>query len=309
MKDPYQVLGVSKTETRAAIKRAYRKLAKEHHPDANPDDTKVAERFKDISSAYNLLGDEKKRARFDRGEIDEHGNERAGPQFHRTDTWQGAGPGAPGFGGFSGFSGGFGNAEDLFSQLFTGRRGGRPRASAGRGADRTYKCDVSFLEAARGGKKRVVIGAGKTLDVNIPAGIVEGQTIRLKGQGDPGVGGRPPGEAFIEVHIVPHPFFQRNHDNIHVDLPVTLTEAVRGAKIKVPTIDGLVTMTVPKGSNSGNTLRLKGRGLKRGKSGARGDQFVRIIVKLPDTIDPEIEAFVSEWNAADYDVRDKIPKD
>ena len=155
----------------------------------------------------------------------------------------------------------------------------------------------------------VIIGAGKTLDVNIPAGIVEGQTIRLKGQGDKGVGGSPAGEAFINVHIVPHPFFQRNHDNIHVDLPITLTEAVGGAKIEVPTIDGPVAMTVPKGSNSGNTLRLKGRGLKRGASGARGDQFVRLIVKLPDKIDPEMEAFVSKWGAANYEVRDKIPKE
>ena len=304
MKDPYQVLGVPKTANQAAIKKAYRKLAKELHPDANPSDTLVAERFKDISSAYNLLGDEKKRARFDRGEIDEHGNQRAGPQFHRAHTWQGAGPETTGFGGFGNA---FGNAEDLFSQLFTGRRGAR-RASVARGADRNYKCDISFLEAAQGGKKRVIIGGGKTLDVNIPAGIVEGQTIRLKGQGDPGVGGSPPGEAFIKVHIVPHPFFQRNHDNIHVDLPITLTEAVRGAKIEVPTIDGPVTMSVPKGSNSGNTLRLRNRGLKRGNSGARGDQFVRLIVRLPDKVDAELESFASEWRAANYEVRDKTAK-
>ena len=305
MKDPYQALGVAKTADQAAIKKAYRKLAKELHPDANPGDTRVAERFKDVSTAYNLLGDEKKRARFDRGEIDEHGNERAGPRFQRAHTRHGAGPEAFGFGGFSSA---FGNAEDLFSQLFTGRRGGRAQSAPARGADRTYKCDISFMEAANGVKKRVIIAGGKTLDVKIPAGIAEGQTIRLKGQGDPEAGPSPAGDALINVHIVPHPFFQRKHDNIHVELPITLTEAVQGAKVEVPTIDGPVTMTVPKGSNSGNTLRLKGRGLKREKSGARGAQFVRLMVQLPDKADSEIASFVSDWTASDYDVRSKIPK-
>lgn len=308
MADPYQVLGVDRTASQAAIKKAYRKLAKNLHPDLHPGDKQVAERFKDVSAAYNLLSDEAKRRRFDRGEIDGQGNERMGPQFRYRHAHAGAGAGqdSPFGPGRSGFGGAFGGAEDLFSQIFSGLRRNRGDGQGidAKGADRSYTVDISFLDAARGAKRRLTLADGRTIDVNIPPGIDEGQTIRLRAQGEPGLGKGPGGDALLKVRIVPHPVFSRKHDAIHVEVPITLPEAVLGAKIEVPTIDGPVSMSVPKGANSGTVLRLKGRGIALGASKKRGDQFVQLVVKLPETPDAELEKFAKDWGRKhSYDVR------
>ncbi|MFQ5955475.1 MAG: DnaJ C-terminal domain-containing protein [Kiloniellales bacterium] len=304
MKDPYTVLGVPRNASQGEIKKAYRKLAKELHPDLHRGDKSVAERFKKVSAAYELLSDKEQRARYDRGEIDASGAERAGANFRRS--YASAGPGADIFAdlGFGGF-----NPEDLFTNLFGGLRGrahGRGPARA-RGADRQYTLKVNFLDAATGCRKRLTLPRGKILDVTIPAGIDDGQTIRLKNQGAQGQGGGPQGDALIEVQVEPHPFFTRNGRDIHVEAPVTLPEAVLGGEITVPTIDGAVSLKVPRGSNSGTTLRLKGKGILDRQSGKRGDQYVELKVMLPDRPDPELERRIAEWaKDHDYDVRKKL---
>jgi len=280
--DLYSILGVSRRASQDDIKKQYRKLAKELHPDLNPDDDAVAERFKQVSAAHGILSDPKKRASYDLGEIDEDGQARQQRGFH------------PGFGGGGG---GFDEStlEGLFSEMFGGRgRSGFRRAE--RGGDVAYTLTVDFLEAAKGAKKRVGIGNGQTLDITVPPGIQEGQNLRLRGKGKPGVHGGPAGDAMVEIRIRSHPLFERRDRDIHIDLPVTLSEAALGAKIDVPTIDGLVTMTVPKGSNTGTTLRLKERGIGGTKGGARGNQYVRLNVTLPETIDPELEEFLKRWS-------------
>ena len=302
MADPYQILGVEPTASQAAIKKAYRKLAKNLHPDLNPGDKQVSDRFKEVSAAYNLLSDGAKRSRFDRGEIDGQGNERMGPQYRYRPAHAGAGQ-DPRFG--SGRAG-FGGAEDLFSQIFSGLRRNRADGHGidAKGADRSYTVDIAFLDAARGAKRRLTLADGRTLDVNIPSGIDEGQTIRLRAQGEPGLGRGPAGDALLKVRVVPHPAFSRKNDAIHVEVPVTLPEAVLGAKIEVPTIDGPVSMSIPKGANSGTALRLKGRGIALGTSKKRGDQFVQLVVKLPDRSDAELEKFAKDWGRKHaYDVR------
>ncbi len=301
MRDPYEVLGVSRTASQADIKKAYRKLAKELHPDRNPGNARIAERFKEVSAAYQIVGDEKERARYDRGEIDAAGNERA-RGFHQARGRAGAGAGADIFEQF-GFGGGA--PEDIFADLFGGMRRGA-RASRRRGSDRRYSLTVDFMAAAQGARRRITLPEGKTLDVNIPAGIVDGQQIRLKHQGEPGVGGGGAGDVLIEVRVEPHAFFTRKSDDIHLELPVTLAEAVLGARITVPTIDGMVALTVPKGANTGTQLRLKGRGIKNAKSGTRGDQYVKLKVVLPDRPDAALERFVESWaREHDYEVRAK----
>jgi DnaJ-class molecular chaperone len=295
--DPYATLGVGREASQDEIKRRYRKLAKELHPDLNPD-KEVAERFKQITAAYDLLSDPEKRAKYDRGEIDASGQERPQYQYYRDFAED---PQATRFYTHEGF-GDADSLHDLFEGLFGGRgaadgerRGFRMRA---RGADVPYSLPISFLEAAKGAKKRVTVADGRTLDLTIPAGVRDRQTLRLKAQGMPGFEGGPPGDAYVEVHIEPHPFFERKNGNVHLELPVTLAEAVLGGKIEVPTIDGPVTMTVPKGSNTGTTLRLKGRGIVEPRSGQRGDQYVRLKVMMPKTVDPELEDFVRRWSAA-----------
>jgi DnaJ-class molecular chaperone len=293
--DLYALLGVGREASQDEIKRSYRKLAKELHPDLNPD-KEVAERFKQITSAYDLLSDPDKRARYDRGEIDASGQERPQHQYYRDFaddpqatryyTREGVGDAEALHDLFEGLFGGGGRAE--------GARSFRMRA---RGADVSYSLPVSFIDAAKGAKKRVTVGDGHTIDLTIPAGVRDRQTLRLKGQGMPGFEGGPAGDAYVEVHIQPHPFFERKDNNIHLELPVSLAEAVLGGRIEVPTIDGPVSMTVPKGSNSGSTLRLKGRGIVDPKSGQRGDQYVRLRVVLPKTPDAELEDFVRRWSA------------
>jgi len=300
--DLYATLGVGRDASQDEIKQRYRKLAKELHPDLNPDKD-VAERFKQITAAYDLLSDPDKRARYDKGEIDAAGQERPQYQYYRDFADD---PQATRFYTREGF-GDSESLHDLFEGLFGGRGGAEGAQSfrmRARGADVSYSLPVSFLDAAKGAKKRVTVGEGHTIDLTIPAGVRDRQTLRLKGQGMPGFEGGPPGDAYVEVHIQPHPFFERKDTNIHLELPVTLAEAVLGGKVEVPTIDGPVTMTVPTGSNSGTTLRLKGRGIVDPKSGQRGDQYVRLKVVLPKSADPELEDFVRRWSAAHpYDPR------
>ncbi len=296
MRDPYEVLGVSRDASKGEIKRAYRKLAKELHPDLNSDDAVVAERFKEVSAAYSLVSDKETRAKYDRGEIGPDGQAR--PQFRYQ--YAGGPEGGPGGGGFGAES-----PDDLFREfadLFgtRGRRATRNRAR--RGADRSYKIAAAFLDAARGTTRRVSLPSGKMLDVKIPAGIVDGTTIRLKGQGEAGSHGGPAGDALIEVGVEPHAYFTRRGLDVELELPVSLPEAVLGAKVSVPTIDGAVNMTIPKGANSGQRLRLKNRGIA-GDSG-RGDQYVTLRVVLPENPDDDLVAFVEGWREGhDYEVR------
>ena len=289
MRDPYEVLGVKRSASADEIKKSYRQLAKKLHPDLNPGNAEAAARFKDVSAAYDLLSDADKRARFDRGEIDASGAERPERQYYRAyaEGPEGNKYGGPGF-----------DPEDLFSDLF---RSSRSRSFKSRGADVSYVLPVEFLEAAAGAKKRVTMPDGRTIDVSIPPGTSDRQTLRLKGQGQPGFGGGPSGDAYIEVHIQPHAFFTRKDNDIHLELPVSLAEAVQGAKIPVPTVDGEVMMTIPKGSNTGTTLRLKGRGIVDRKSNTRGDQYVKLKVVLPEPLDPELERFVASWEAGKRD--------
>lgn len=289
MRDPYQVLGVSRGASDSEIKQAYRKLAKELHPDTHPGDPSIAERFKEVSAAYALLGDPEQRGRFDRGEIDADGQPRQRFHYEYAGGRQGAGPGA-GFGGFR-FDFGGGGAEDLFAEIF-GARGARRRGPR-KGADRTYRLNVSFFEAARGGTRRINLPGGKTLDVRIPAGIESGRSIRLRGQGEDGAGGGPAGDVLIEVTVEPHAYFRREGADVHVDVPISLAEAIGGAKIEVPTIDGPVQLTIPKHANTGRRLRLKNRGIQ--DASRRGDQYVTLKVLLPETPDPRLDKLAAKW--------------
>jgi DnaJ-class molecular chaperone len=303
MADLYSQLGVKREAGEAEIKKAYRKLAKELHPDRNKDNPAASARFSKVTQAYDILTDKDKRARYDRGEIDEDGNPKAPFGY-------GAGGGASGFRGPAG--GGappFGAGEevdlsDIFEGLFSqngGRRGGfsgfggfggRKPAAPEKGADIAYRLPVRFEDAASLREQRVTLQGGKTISIKLPKGVEEGARIRLAGQGQPGPGGH--GDAIVTISIVPHLFFTRDGDNIRLELPVGLDEAVEGAKIKVPTVDGPVMLNIPKGSTSGKTLRLKGKGFN-GKNGARGDQLVTLMVDLPAE-DSELARFVEGWN-------------
>jgi DnaJ-class molecular chaperone len=294
MRDPYQVLGVAKTAGAEEIKKKYRQLAKKLHPDLNPGNAETAAKFKDVSAAYDLLSDAQKRARYDRGEIDASGAERPDRQYYRAyaESPQGAKYGSP-------FE-----ADDLFSDLFGKARSGREFKI--RGTDVSYELPVDFIEAAAGAKKRVTMADGTVLDINIPPGTEDRQTLRLKSQGQPGFGGAEPGDAYIEVHVQPHAYFTRKDNDVHMELPVSLGEAVLGGKITVPTIDGDVAMTIPKGANTGTTLRLKGRGIVARKSKQRGDQYVKLKVVLPEGDDPDLERFVEGWSKRDDNVRTRL---
>jgi DnaJ-class molecular chaperone len=304
MRDPYDVLGVRRDASAEDIKRSYRKLAKSLHPDLNPGKPEIERRFKEVSAAYDLLSDAAKRAKFDRGEIDAQGNPRAEHAYREAWGRRGRGraPGGPG-GGAAGFGdafehgGGFGGGFDpgaIFEEIL-GRRRGHARA---RGEDVAYALTVDFLDAALGAKRRVTLANGQTLDVAIPPGTESGQALRLKGKGEPGLNGGPAGDALIQVTVAPHPLFRREGADIHLDAPVTLQEALLGASIEVPTIDGRVAVKLPKGANTGTRLRLKGRGVPQGqgaKAGARGDQYVTLKVMLPDPPDAALDRFVEDW--------------
>ena len=310
MRDPYQTLGVSRGASQDEIKSAYRRLAKKFHPDLNPGKPEVERQFKDVSAAYDIVGDTEKRARFDKGEIDASGNEQRGTGgFWRSR----AGGNARANANADPFAGSpFGAADDIFDEFIRqatkGQAGGRRRGAGPRperGADATYSLKLDFLEAAAGIKKRVTFPDGKALDVAIPPGTEDGAKLRLKGQGKPGSAGGEAGDAFVDIQVAPHLYFERKGTDVHLDLPVTLGEAVGGAAITVPTIDGKVTLRVPENSNAGTTLRLKGKGIVDAKSGVRGDQYVRIRIALPDEPDRELERFLEKWKPKNYQPRKK----
>ena len=288
--DPYDLLGVARDASQKDIQRAYRRLAKKLHPDLNPGDKEAQRKFQDLSGAYDILSDEEKRARFDRGEIDASGAERPQQRYYRD--FAQAGAGSQRYEDSSGFAD-FGDASDIFSTFFSqrGRRNFRSR-----GADSHYRLEVDFLDAVNGASRRITLPEGSTIDVSIPPGTRDGQTLRLVGKGEPGPDGGQAGDALIEIAVRPHPFFKRDGRDIRLDLPISLTEAVLGGKVTVPTPTGPVTATIPKGSNTGMTLRLKGKGIP-GRDGRRGDEYLTLQVMLPDPPDAELEAFVSQWPA------------
>jgi DnaJ-class molecular chaperone len=298
-RDPYQELGVSRGASADEIRKAFRKLAKQHHPDTNPGDKAAEERFKQVSAAFDILGDAEKKKKFDAGEIDADGRE----TFRGFGGGQGPwGPPPPG-----GFGGGQYRAEsfegvdlgDILGEMFggAGRGGGRGGGFGGfsqRGGDVRARLEIDLEDVIRGGKKRIAFSDGRTIDVTIPKGAQEGQTLRLKGQGSPGRAG--PGDAFIELAIAPHPIYRREGNTLVMDVPVTVYDAVLGGKVEAPTPDGPVTLTIPKASNTGARLRLKGRGLADAQ-GRRGDLFARLVVALPDKPDAELEKFAETWKA------------
>jgi DnaJ-class molecular chaperone len=291
-RNPYEVLGVKPDTSEDEIRKVYRRLAKKNHPDLNPGNKEAEARFKEIASAYDILSDKDKRARFDRGEIDASGAERPPP----NQGWRTYAEGAQGE-KYRAQSIDPEEFEDLFSMFGRGRGGAGAGGGANfrmRGQDQMFTLAVDFLDAVNGAKKRLDFAPGKTLDVTVPAGVHDGQVLRLKGQGGPGVGGGPAGDALIEVHVTPHPFFRREGDDIHVELPVSLPEAVLGGRVSVPTPAGAVTMSVPASSNAGRVLRLRGKGVKRA-DGSFGDEYVTLKIVLPEGEDKELGEFLRVW--------------
>jgi len=305
--NPYDILSIKPDASDKEIKAAYRRLAKNLHPDLNPGNKDTEDRFKTISAAYNLLKDSEQRARFDRGEIDMSGAEKQPHPTYRSHAGAGAQHHYYNTGGFSDFT----NESDLFEQLFGHaqgqRRGFRGAERPLKGADIQYSLRVDFKDAALGAKKRVTMPDGVSLDVSVPAGINDNQILRLKGKGLPAHAGSPNGDALIKVTIGAHPYFSRNKKDILLELPITIDEAVLGGKIDVPTLHGKVSMNIPAGSCSGQTLRLKGKGIKAGKNQTAGDQRVTLKIALPKTLDNDIRDFFKSWREKhSYDVRQKF---
>ncbi len=310
MRDPYEVLGVPRSADAAAIKSAFRRLAKKLHPDANKNDAKAASRFSEVNTAYEILGDEKKRKAFDRGEIDAEGK----PRFHGFEGF-GAHPGAGGSGDFESFTwgpGGFrrssgrsggGGFDDILKEMMGGLGGGHGRRTGfgahfepeefaeAAGRDVSVAVTISLAEAAKGGTRRVHLPSGKDVEVKIPPGLADGQQIRLKGQGLPGPAAV--GDALITVTIAPHPLFQRDGANLRLDLPITLYEAVLGGKIRVPTLEGAVELAIPPGTSSGRTFRLKGKGLST--KGGTGDLLATVRIALPEHKDADLAELMRSW--------------
>lgn len=297
--DPYSELGVARSASADELRKAFRKLAKQYHPDANPGDKSAEEKFKRVSAAFDIVGDPDKRKKFDAGLIDADGRE----------TMRGfsGGPGSPGAGRNPFENGGpfrqqgagaqfeGVNLDEIFGDIFggrTGRGGGGFRPPPPKGADVRGKIDISLEDAIAGTKKRLAFSDGRTIEVAIPKGASDGQALRLKGQGMGGPGGA--GDALIDVSIRPHPIYRREGDNLVMEVPISVPDAVLGGKVTVPTPDGNVALTVPKNASSGQTLRLKGRGMPKGKN-ARGDLLARLMIMLPDAPDPELEAFAETW--------------
>ncbi|WP_299439198.1 J domain-containing protein [uncultured Rhodospira sp.] len=320
MKDPYAVLGVPRSASADEIRRAYRRLARTMHPDVNPGDPEAEDRFKELSAAHDVLADPDKRARFDRGEIDAQGQDRPFGFRHHP----GAGPRtakgrARSDGGFHFHFEDLFKGADSFEDIFARAQSAKHRATGAggggaqghgrpqRGGDAQYRLRVPFEDAALGTSRRITLTTGKTLDVRVPPGTENGSTLRLRGQGNPGHHGGEAGDALVEILVKDHPVFRRAGDDVIAEVPVSLREAVLGAKITVPTLSGRVAVTVPEGSNTGATLRLRGKGLPR-KDGtgtdARGDQLVRLRIVLEDADDEALRAFVRKWRPADArDVR------
>ncbi len=309
MRDPYTVLGVSKSATDAEIKKAFRALAKKHHPDTKGGDETAQKRFQEISAAYDILGDKEKRAKFDRGEIDANGNPRFDQRAHGFEgsPFGGRGGGARDFhftwNNQEGETAEGFRAEDIFADLFGG--GGRRRNQARRGDDYELAATVSFSEAALGATRRITLPDGRDLDVKIPTGLRDGQQIRLKGQGGPGPNGGPAGDILLTLTVAAHPYFTREGNDLKLDLPVTLKEAVLGGKVTVPTLTGQVALTIPPNSNSGAVLRLKGKGIPGRGSEPAGDLYVKLVITLPEKPDQGLKDFVSQ-SKTDYDPRSRL---
>jgi DnaJ-class molecular chaperone len=286
---PYDSLGVSPSATDVEIRTAYRKLAKEFHPDLNPGDKAAEEKFKRISTAYSIIGKPDKRALYDKGEIDESGEERPKQPFYRDR--------ADAEGNFRYHSSaGFDDFAD-FSDLFRGRNRPSEEGFSLRGADRLYRLDIDFLDAVTGAKKHITLPDGGDLELDVPAGVADGQVLRLKGKGGAPVGSAPPGDALIEVSVKPHPFFEREGDDIKVKVPLSLAEAALGGSVEIPTITGRVALTVPRGTSSGRILRLKGKGITNARTKAKGDQLVEIQIVMPPSIDADLETAIRQWQA------------
>ncbi len=302
----YETLGVSRRASEDEIRRAFRKLAKESHPDLNPGSPGAVERFKKITAANEILGDPQKRRQYDAGEIDAKGEPRrpqwrpgSGPGGARTRTYSG---GADDFNLSDIFSDVFGQGQGMGQGMGQGvGRGGAGRAGAGqpgftsKGQDLRYTLEVDFLESVIGAKKRVTLPEGGVLDLAVPEGVTDGQVLRLKGKGGPGHNGGPAGDALVEIKVRMHAQFKRQGEDILVEVPITIDEAVLGAKIEVPTITGRVQLTIPKGTSSGKTFRLKGKGVQNKANGVMGDELVTVRIVLPDAIDESLSYFFNEW--------------
>jgi DnaJ-class molecular chaperone len=320
MRDPYDVLGVRREASAADIKSAYRRLAKKLHPDANKQDPKAAARFSELNAAYEILGEDDKRKAFDRGEIDAEGKPRfrgfegfgarpgaggGGQGGFETFTWNSEGFQQPG-GRRRGGGRGFGGIDDILRDVFGGGRQGaaagfEPDEFAPGGGDVAVGATITLPEAATGATRRVLLPSGKEVEVKFPAGLAEGQQIRLKGQGVPGPNGKP-GDVLIAVSIAPHPLFKREGNDLRLDLPITLYEAVLGGKVRVPTLDGAVELAVPAGTNGGRVFRLRGKGFPR--KGGAGDLFVTVRIMLPEQSDDDLAELMQRWrDARPYDPR------
>ena len=275
MRNPYDILGLHPGANNAEVKAAYRRLAKQLHPDAQHSSDAQHARFQEVTAAYNQLKDEAGRRRFEAERLAEAAAARQKPFTAAAGSTDA-------------------QAEDLFTELFEGIRTAGKRVFRARGEDRTYRLGVTFIEAANGATKRVRLAGGRTVDVVVPAGIENGKQVRLKGQGGEGHGGAEAGDALVTVEVEPHPFFERRGQDIHLTLPVTLAEAVLGAKVEVPTVSGLVSLAIPAGSNTGTRLRLRGKGVST-ESGAKGDQYVTLSLVLPDTPDADLKSFAASW--------------
>ena len=296
MNDPYETLGVAKTASADEIRKAYRKLAKKLHPDLNPGDKQAEEQFKEVSGANDLLSDPEKRRRYDAGEIDASGAEKAPPhaRYYRDYAQEGGHP----YGG-QGAYGDFAQGDDLFAELL---RRSAEQARRRPGADLHYELPIDFLDAVNGADKTITLPQGGTLNVTIPAGVEDGQTLRLRGKGAPSPGEGPPGDALVQIVVRPHRYFTREGADILLDLPVTVKEAALGAEVRTPTTTGSVMLKIPKRSNTGDVLRLRGKGVKT--RGGAGDERVRLKVMMPTGAEPELDAFLADWKpAADYDPR------
>jgi DnaJ-class molecular chaperone len=316
MPDPYQILGVAKSASADELKVAYRKLAKKLHPDVNPGKKDIEQKFKEVTAAYDLLSDPAKRAKYDRGELDAQGNERAGFARGGADPFAQAGGFRAQYGSAGARAGHGSNAdpfnnfsEDLFADLFGANRrrgaGGQDRPRT-KGADITYSLSVGFVDACIGSKQRVTLSSGKTVDVNIPPGTEDGAKLRLKGQGQSGAGDS--GDAIVEIGVQPHAYFSRKGRDIYLETPVSLQEAVLGTTIKVPTLDGAVTVKIPRGANTGTLMRLKGKGIPPyGTATQPGDFFVSIKVVLPEAPEASLTEFIEKWAKKHaYDPRAKL---
>jgi DnaJ-class molecular chaperone len=291
MKDPYEILGVNRSATEKEIKDAFKKLARKYHSDLHPGDKEAEAKFKDISAANDFIKDKEKRRRFDAGEIDASGAERPQERFYRDFA---DGPAYTSHTAQDGFASNE-ELEEFLARAFSGKGQRSESTFRARGQDVSYVLPVGFLDVANGATRTITLPEGKTLQVTIPEGAEDRQMLRLKEQGMPGFGGGPVGDAYVELRVEAHPFFHRKDDNIYVEVPVTLKEAVLGARIEVPTIGGPVTVTVPKGSNTGTTLRLRDRGIRNRKSGQRGHQMINLKVIVPAAEEPELVAFLEAW--------------